>query len=161
MPLANILAAVRTEVAAATDTPASQVHDGVRWAANEAEFRALFRDAGNSRAHAWMVTWDGASEEYVTGSMTNLSRSRHRIRIVGVYALDDPGSGTSMTTEVAFRTIVENVRDQLRGNFTLTSTCEQATAPECTVFEARTIRGVLCHYAEIELEAVERQSYTA
>lgn len=161
MPLATILDAVRTLVAAATDTPASQVHDGVRWAKDEAAFRALFRDSANSRAHAWMVTWDGASEEYVDGSMTNLSRSHHRVRIVGLYAIDDSGAGTSMGSEVAFRTIVENVRDTLRGDFTLTSTCEQATAPECTTFEVRVIRGVTCHFAEIEIDAVERQSYTA
>lgn len=161
MALADILTWVRGEVAAATGTTAAQVHDGIRWAKSEAEFRSLFRVAATGRVHGWMVTWDGADEEYRTGSVTNLSRRTHSIRCVGVYALDDPGSGTTMTSELAFRVVVEAVCDRLRGKFDAGGNAEQVSAPEVAIFEPRTIRGVLVHYTEIVFEVVERKDYTA
>ena len=159
MPVNTIIDAVRTLVAAATGVSSSQVHDGIRHATDEATFRSLFEDAANNVLHGWMVSYGGTAEE-VEGHR-NLNVAEHEIVIIGVYSVDDPGSGTSMTSEVTFRTAVENVRTELRQNITLTSTAMNSDPASVETFEHRVIRGVLVHYVDIRLLARERLQYTA
>jgi len=154
--LNTILAQVRSYVATAVGATVP-VHDGIRWAASESDFRALFRDSVNGRLHGWQVSWGGAEEE--VDGLLNLNLRTHTVIIQGIYAVDDPAVGTSMTSEVAFRGVVESVCTQLRGNFTIAGEAMNATPPEVAAFEPRIIRGVLCHFSEVRFEAIERLSY--
>jgi len=155
--LADILARVRSQVAGAAGVSAAQCHLGIRWADDEATFRALFRDAGNSRLHGWMVTRRSTDEEI--GGLRNLTRRHHRIEVVGLYSVDDSGAGTTMPSESEFTTVVEAVMTALRTDITLNGTAENSGPPDLLAFEHRVVRGVLCHYATIELEATERTTY--
>jgi hypothetical protein len=155
--LADILARVRSQVAGAAGVSAAQCHLGIRWADDEATFRALFRDAGNSRLHGWMVTRRSTDEE-IEG-LRNLTRRHHRIEVVGLYSVDDSGAGTTMPSESEFTTVVEAVMTALRTDITLNGTAENSGPPDLLAFEHRVVRGVLCHYATIELEATERTTY--
>tara|TARA_Y100000310_G_scaffold90136_1_gene87398 strand:+ start:657 stop:1133 length:477 start_codon:yes stop_codon:yes gene_type:complete len=156
MSLNTVLAAVRTLVATGVGGTVT-VHDGVRWARDDVTFRSLMRDATNSRLNAWMVS-HGGTDERVFGQ-NNLNIMEHELICVGLYAVDDPGSGTSMTTELAFRTQLEAVRTQLRQDFT-PSTAFNSSPPRTEVFEVRMFHGHLCHYAEVRFEAEERIQYT-
>lgn len=157
MSLSTILANVRTQLATAIGG-AVIIHDGIRHAPDDATFRALFRDTANSRLNAWMVTHSATDEEF--DGLNSLSIRTHEIVCVGLYALDDPGAGTSMTSEIAFRAQVESVAAQLRQNYTLGGQAMNASPPDTAVFELRMFHSHLCHYAEVRFDALERVSYT-
>ena len=154
MSLAGIITAVAGLVT--TGSGVVNVHNGVRWADQESVFRTLLRDATNGRIHCWFVNRRGETEA-VTGT-NNLTIIEHSVRVEGFYAVDDPGSGTSMTSEVAFRSVHESVLLKLRTSWTLSGS---AMNSKVRVAEEghRVLRGVLCHYIEIEVLAQERTSY--
>ncbi len=62
MSLDAIVAAVRTVVVGAAGVPSATCHDGLRWVAQDADFRALFVDttATPDVIHAWECTGRGA-----------------------------------------------------------------------------------------------------
>ena len=157
MALADILTRIRSQVAGAAGVSAAQAHIGVRWADDESTFRALFRDAGNNRLHGWMVTRRSTDEE-IEG-LRNLTRRHHRFEIIGLYSVDDSGAGTTMPSESEFNLVVEAVMTALRTDITLDGAAENSGPPDLVAFEHRVVRGVLCHYATIELEATERVTY--
>ena len=159
MPLAPILARVRSEVTTAAGVPAAVVHDGRRWVKQASDWIALFSSGG--QLHGWQVSWVGADQE-VEG-VNNLVIRTHSIRIEGVYAVEDDQAGTTAKSELAFRTITEAVLDVLTTDALaaapLNGTCMAAGPPDLVGLEERVVRKHLVHYAEIELEAVERFSY--
>ena len=151
-----IAAAIRTLVATGAGATA-KVHDGVRWAAQESDFRDLHRDATAGRIHAWYVTRRGKTED-VTGT-TNLSILTHDFRVIGFYAVDDSAAGTSAVSENELRPIVDAIETQLRQSFTLSGEAMNS-GPPVTIEEGhRVLHGVLCHYTEIQLLVQERTSY--
>lgn len=157
MSEAAICSAVRGLIATALSSVASQVHDGVRWCSQESEFLSLFRKAADEPVHAWMVTQRGADEDVVgTNNLTIINRN---ITIIGAYTVQDPKTGTSMTSEVAWRGFKGSVEAALRQNYRLSGSAMNS-GPLATVSDAhRMIHGKLCHYVEMVLPVQERVSY--
>lgn len=159
MPISTILSSLRTLVAATTGVPAANVHNGLRWASQESDFRELFVDdsGASDLIHAWMITRRGTSEKIV--GTNNLSIIEHRISVIGVYGLNDATTGTSATSEVAFRTIVDEVLATIRQNYTINGAVMNSGPPFVEIEEHRMFHGKLCHYVEITFAAKERVNY--
>jgi len=156
MSLSAIAANIRGLVATGAGATA-QVHDGVRWASQEADFRALMKDATNDRIHAWFVSRRGKSEEVV--GTTNLSIITHDMRVMGFYAVDDTATGTAAGSENELQPILDAIDAQLRQDYTLSGNAMNSGPPQTVEEGHRTLHGVLCHYTEIQLLVQERTSY--
>jgi len=159
MPIATILARVRSEIATAAEVPAAVVHDGKRYVKQDSEWRTLFSSGG--QLHGWMV-WLEASDQEVEG-VNNLVLRTHLVRIAGLYAVEDDGADNTAKSELRFRTAVEDVLNELTTDCLavqpLNGSCMKAGPPDLVLLEERMVRKHLCHYAEIELEAIERINY--
>jgi len=159
MSLDAIVAAVRTVVVGATGVPSATCHDGLRWVAQDSDFRALFVDttATPDVIHAWQCTRRGAPRSIE--SHQGLSLITHQIVVIGIYSVGDGLTGTSMASENAFRPVKDAVVAALDKNYLLGGACSNSGPPDVIAEEHRMIHGHLCHYVEIALPVEERVSH--
>lgn len=169
MSLGSILARIKTDIGAVTGIAAANVHLGQRlWLPEIVVSSGQDPAATVPRVHLWMVCPSTSDEQ--PHSTSSRLRS-HRIVIRAWYQALDPtmvpdavAVGTSMTTELTFRALVEAVCTKLRNDAHMNGgdVCLHLSPPLVTVFDIRDIEGaedVICHYAEIEVLAEEEMIF--
>jgi len=127
------------------------VHEYERWAVHWDKFLDLYRD-GNGRIHAWTITRVATPSKRDT--MPTLQRM-HKFRIRGIYALDDDGG-----SELVFQDLVEDIQDAFDDEYDLGGHVLNSGPVQVKIVETYRVGGVLCHVAELELEAWERKTYS-
>lgn len=156
MSEAAIITAVRGLVDTAIVAAGVKVHEDIRWTSQDAAFRSMFVDDPNDVLHSWMVASAG-HEERVVGT-NNLTIITHQLKIFGLYAVKDAGTGTIPTSTAAWRAAKAAVLDKLRKNWTLSGTAMNS-GPLSSDEGHRAFHGKLVHWVEIDLPAQERVSY--
>ncbi len=125
------------------------VHDYQRWDVEADNFQTLYVSGG--RIHVWSITRDQSTE----GEEAQQQHVRtHRIRITGVYSLDD-----SDATEKTFSDLMETICDTLRQNNDLNDAAESSGPPQVTRDDHTRFAGTLCHFGEITLEVREDRTF--
>ena len=149
-----------------------RVHLYQRYAADLAKYLDFFRwtaPDGRSQVRGWVLTREAAREGLGSAASSQpggfvpagVNRRAHTFLLFGVMGLED-GTGS----ELAFQDLVEAVCDRFRDNRALrlldaqgaprVATLERLQPPRVDAVEARRFGAVLCHAAEIRIEAVER-----
>ena len=144
-------AAIKTALTAAVSAVSSTgvVYPRKRWAPDWKSFIEVFRDPDDhDRINGWCVSRMASPETYL---QNRESERKHRFLIRGYYGLCDADD-----TETIFDGIVEDVCDALRGNYDLGGACEMLYAPTTLKIEERRFGSILCHVADIQIEAQER-----
>ena len=161
-----IVARVQLAVASVSGIDTDQVHDGERDLQSRATWQALGWDASYHRPSGWYVErLDSSGENSGLASSTSHLRLRtHRLQIVGWLGIDDPQTGTTATSSTTWRQRVEDVctaiREDLYTSAPLGGTAIGGDPPQVITSELRDLRGVTCHYAEIEMTAIERIAWS-
>ena len=121
------------------------VHGYERFATDLPALRALYGD--NGKLHGWSITRDRTTALYRTNTQTE---RRHRFVIRGYYALDD-----SAASEQTFQDLIEAIEAAIRNDDTLGGTAEVAGPLQVQQVGPVMFAGVLCHTAELVIEAQE------
>ncbi len=161
----DIGAAVAAEIEAVEN--AGRVHLYQRTAADMAKYIGLFRweaPDGGDQIRGWIVTRERVSEALggfgasAPGGLipAGVNRRAHTFLLAGIMGLKDGAA-----SELVFQDLIEAVCDRFRSNDALrlrskVPTLERLQPPQVDVIEPRAFGGVLCHYAEIRLQAFER-----
>jgi len=128
------------------------VHDYERWAADWSNILDYFKTEISSEEviRGWTITCESFTQTLEQFNRGYLRHYTYKIR--GYFGVDD--AAESEKTAVA---IVEDVVEALDADDTLhdPDTYYKMFPVDCTIFEARTFAGVLCHYAEVTLEIEE------
>ncbi|OGL68814.1 MAG: hypothetical protein A3J27_12115 [Candidatus Tectomicrobia bacterium RIFCSPLOWO2_12_FULL_69_37] len=161
---------IAAELEAVADV--GRVHLYQRYAADLSKYLDFFRWAapdGRSQIRGWVVTRESAREALGSAASSQpggfvpagVNRRVHTFLLFGVMGLED---GTQ--SEVAFQDLVEAVCDRFRDNRALrllgpegeprAATLERLQPPRVDSVEVRRFGAVLCHAAEVRVEAVER-----
>jgi len=127
------------------------VHAYERWAADWTAYLSFFKTEEN-KINGWTVSRRKTESDRDT--MPTLNR-RHRFIMRGYYGLKD-----SAATEHTFQALVEAVQDAFEDQYLLNGTVINSGPVQVQVFENRMFGNVLCHYAELELIAEERVTYS-
>ena len=151
---------------------AGRVHVYQRWSADLGKYLDLFRweaSDGLAQIRGWVLTRERAGEEAASigssasGGFTpaGLVRRTHTFLLFGIMSAED-----AVGSEVAFQDLLEDICDRFRNNKTLrlldesgaprVRSLERLQPPQVDLIELRTFGSVLCHYAEIRLQAIER-----
>jgi len=133
--------AVYNAVVAADST--AKIYDYERFSNDYTDFLSLF--SNGSVIYGWIVVYGGQSRERV--SFDGKIETVTKWKIIGLMSVDD-----SAASEKTFTGKIETVMDAVDG----VSGFWHVRASNNTVAEMRVIGSVLCHYAEIELEIMER-----
>lgn len=162
--------AISSEVSAVAG--AGRVHAYQRWSADLGKYLDLFRweaGGGVGQIRGWALTRERAREEAASlgagapGGFVpaGLHRRVHTFLLFGIMGAHD-ASGS----ELAFQDVVEEICDRFRRHEALrlldasgaprVRSLERLQPPQVDVIEMRTFGGVLCHYAEIRIQAIER-----
>ena len=149
MSLSAIREQVKTAISAAD--PKAIVHDYQRWALLESSKHNLFKDE-DGRLHTWMITRIKAPEK---DSDSTVNTRSHGIKIIGAYSVNDEDG-----SEIVFQALIEDVCDGLRAAYQLNGTAHHTSPPSVAVIDYRRFGGVLCHYAEITMEAEELKAWS-
>lgn len=145
--------AIRTEIYNILSGVASigKVYDYERWTKDWKAFIDLFKDS-TGKILGWEISRGKAGEEKITiGIGNNEDERAHTYIIRGYMAIDD-----SEATEKTFNALIEAAATAFRAKRTLNESAEDNQGLQCDVIDARTFGGVLCHYAELRLVAIER-----
>jgi hypothetical protein len=121
------------------------VHGFERYATQADALRALFVTGG--RLHGWTLTRDRTTATYRTNTQTE---RRHHFVLRGYYALDD-----SAASETTFQSLIESIEEVFRTDDTLGGTAEVAGPMQVVSVGHGLFAGVLCHFAELTIEAQE------
>jgi len=148
MPLADIRSTIAADVAAVVNPCGGNVHTYQRWAVEWSRLLALFRGDGD-RVHAWMVS---RSATQVERDNFPTIRRLHRMTLTGIYGLRDEDA-----TELTWQDLIEDVCTALDNDPTLGDTVLTSGPAQVVRVDARMFGKVLCHYAELTLEAHERR----
>lgn len=149
-------ARIKALIIATTGIAADQVHNGLRQLDDPGLWHSHFTDDATGLIHGYEIARESTpDEDYETLTM-HMHRRRHAFLVRGYGQVNDPQTGTEMTSELAFEALVELLCHQIREDYTLAGTVENTTPPLVTTFEVRKINGEPVHYCEIRFEAVER-----
>jgi hypothetical protein len=122
-----------------------RIHDYERYATRPEALKALFVQGG--KLHGWTITREKTPAVY----RMNLHTERHhRFVLRGYYALDDGAA-----SEKTFQDLLEAIEVAFRSNVTLNDTAELAGPLQVERVTPVLFAGVLCHFAELSLEAQE------
>jgi hypothetical protein len=116
-----------------------------RFASDLSALRALY--ATNGTLHGWNVTRASTAAIWLTNTST---QRRHRFVIRGYYALDDTAA-----SEQTFQGLIEAIEAAVRNDDTLGGTAEIAGPLQVQQVGPVMFAGVLCHQAELVIEAQE------
>ena len=162
--------AISSEISSVAE--AGRVHSYQRWSADLGKYLDLFRweaSDGLAQIRGWVLTRERAGEEAASigssaaGGFTpvGLVRRTHTFLLFGIMSAED-----AVGSEVAFQDLLEDICDRFRDNKTLrlldesgaprVRSLERLQPPQVDMIELRTFGSVLCHYAEIRLQAIER-----
>lgn len=130
-----------------------KVHDGIRELADKSSYVACLMPVGGSRIHGWFVTRVASPQEIVNDG---LHIRQHDISITGYYGIYDKQNGTSATSEVTWRGIVETVCQALRANPQLGGLVQDSSPPVVTTDGRATEYEFRVHQTEIRLSIFER-----
>ncbi|MDA1001506.1 MAG: hypothetical protein O2807_13445 [bacterium] len=145
---------------------AGQVHTYQRWAADLGKYLHLFRweaPDGKDQIRGWMVTREKVREE--PGSFAGsgggflpagVNRRTHTFLLFGLMSAEDAAG-----SELIFQDLIEALCDRFRDPGALrlrgrVPTLERLAPPAVDAIELRAFGGVLCHIAEIRIQAIER-----
>ncbi len=162
--------AIAAEVAAIPE--AGRVHAYQRWAADLGRYLDLFRweaPDGQDQIRGWVLTRERAREEL--GSIRSqlpggflpagLNRRVHTFLLFGIMGVED-GAGSELTFQDLIEAVCDRFRDEgalrLRGagGAPKVPSLERLAPPQVDAIELRTFGSVLCHTAEIRIQAIER-----
>jgi len=127
------------------------VHEYERWSNTWENFLEHFKDS-NDRINGWTITRRATPAERRT--MPIVTR-RHEFVIRGIYGLNDADE-----SELTFQDLVEAIQDAFEDQYNLGGYVENSGPLQVNVVEPRMFGKVLCHYAELTYEAVERCTYS-
>ena len=126
------------------------VHQYQRWSATWEKFLDLFKDT-DGRINGCIIS--RRETPTIRDNMPTIER-RHVFLFRFVYALKD-----AEASELEFQNIVERIQDAFDSQYLLGNTVINSGPVQVNLVEIRLFGGVLCHYAELTLEAVERVEY--
>jgi len=126
------------------------VHEYDRYAVEMNKFLALFKDS-NDRIHGWTITRQATAVS--RDNIPTMERA-HKFLLRGYYGLNDPSG-----TELVFQEEIERIQDAFRSNHSLNGTVIDSGPVQVDRVEIRKFGTVLCHYAELVIEARERVFY--
>ncbi len=157
--------AIAAEMAAIEN--AGRLHTYQRWAADIGRYLDLFRwraGDGKDQIRGWLLTRESAREELGSfassspGGFTpaGVNRRTHTFLLFGILSLEDDAA-----SEIVFQDLLESVCDRFRGSEALrlrgrVPSLERITTPQGDLIELRTFGSVLCHTAEVRIQAIER-----
>ena len=162
--------AIAAELEAVEDI--GRVHLYQRYAADLSKYLDFFRWAapdGRSQIRGWVVTRESAREGLGSAASSQpggfvpagVNRRAHTFLLFGVMGLEDEAQ-----SETIFQDLVEAVCDRFRDNRALrlldpegnpkVATLERLQPPRLDSVEVRRFGAVLCHAAEVRVEAIER-----
>lgn len=124
------------------------VHDYERWASNWKDLLTLYQS--NGKLNGWSISRRSTAAEWVC--MPEVDR-RHNFVITGIYSLDD-----SAASEKTFQDLIEGIEEKIRNDHTLGDTCVAAGPLQVETVEVRMFGSVLCHYCELSLAALEKET---
>ncbi len=161
--------AIAAEVSAVTNV--GRLHKYQRWAPDLGRYIEHFKwDApdGKDQIRGWLLTRESAREEL--GSFASsapggfvpagINRRVHTFLLFGLMSLQD-----KTASETTFQDLIEDVCDRFRTNSALTlggavASLERITPPQVDRIDLRVFGSVLCHTAEIRIQAIERIART-
>lgn len=147
MPYAAIRDAIVTILQGVSGV--ENVYGYERYSADLSGLRALYNGTGT--LHGWNVTRERTPATYRTNTQTE---RRHRFILRGYYALDDAAA-----SEQTFQELVEAIEAVFRDADTLAGTAEVAGPLQVERVVPVMFAGVLCHHAELSIEAQELVSF--
>lgn len=127
------------------------VHQYQRWVSTWEKLLDLFQDA-EGRINACMITRQKTAAERQTMPLVN---REHTFIIKWVYGLKD-----SAASELVFQDLLEAAQDQFENEYSLGGFVLNSGPLQINIVENRMFGKVLCHYAETELPATERKTYS-
>lgn len=132
----------------------ANVKSGCRLALDWGTFVAQFRqiDSPDQRVNGWTVQWAGMAEERISSAE---NKATHRFLIKGYYSLRPYDATESTTSEEEFDAIIAGIGDGIRATHTITGTTDLSQPIQMPVKREVEFAGVLVHYCELTLEAVE------
>lgn len=149
-----------------------RVHLYQRYAADLAKYLDFFRWAapdGRSQIRGWVLTREAAREGLGSAGSSQaggfvpagMNRRVHTFLLFGAMGLEDEAG-----SESAFQDLIEAICDRFRDNRALrlldgagaptVATLERLQPPRVDAVDVRRFGAVLCHAAEIRIEAIER-----
>lgn len=152
MSVAEITTAIKTTIESVVGI--GPVHVYERWSRSYGRFFELMRD-NNGLVNGWMISRKSTQE--IMGLMGGINDRYHRFEIRGIYALDDENA-----SESAFQSLVENICDAFRPDYTLGGVCQstisqsgsagiQVAEIDVTDFESET----LYHVCTLVLDVIQ------
>lgn len=147
MTLSEMRAALKTRLESVSGI--GKVYDYYRLVVHDREVRSDLVPAGTSKLHAWFLTLaddDAFTEVRRPG---NCSRVTGRWWMHGFYALDEAGA-----SEKDFETVLQAIITAFRAQPHLTSATIDSGPLRIKESGYRKLSGVLCHYAQLEIEVV-------
>lgn len=151
------LAAIRTQLKTVVEgvTNIGKVHDYERWAAEWSKVLDVFKVTigGEERIQGWTITREATP---ATDFAMTTQESRRHVMVLRAYrVLND-----TKESEKEFQDLIETVCTALRGQRLgkLNGTVTKLFPAQVRIVEHRDLGGVLVHYAEIAVEAMEVQN---
>ena len=155
MAYSGILAEIKSTIEGVTGV--EKVHDYLRWAKHWNDFLTLLQDSSDV-IHGYMIGRIAAPSRQVTMGEKEVA---HVFQIVGLYGLQD-----SAASEKTFQAVLDLIVDAFDANDNLSGECDtlypdwgpmaDAAGLQISLVENRMFGSVLCHYAELRLQVVER-----
>jgi hypothetical protein len=147
------VAAIRAQIATImrSDAEIEIVHEYDRFSKDWPKFLALFADAAG-KIHGYSITRRATPSR--RDNVPTIQRA-HQFLIRGYMGLND-----AEATELAFQDEIEAIQTAFDSNNTLNGTVLDADPLQVKIVENRVFGNVLCHYAELTIEARERVRYT-
>jgi len=129
------------------------VHEYQRWAATWEKFLDHFKDADN-KINGCCIS--RAATPAFRKTMPTIERE-HKYMIRCYYGLNDAAG-----SELIFQALVEGIQNEFDSgsNYSLGGYVLNSGPLQVRIIEPRMFGGVLCHFAELELPATERVTYS-
>ncbi len=135
------------------------VHDRQRYNSNWDKYLEQFAGTFTNvkQIRGWWVTWDGVPEVDGEAAAMGVAAETYAYTIRGIQGMDD-GAGTEKT----FCDLVENVKNAIRDrkDVGIAAVVDYSVRVTIPVLQLRQFGSVLCHYAEIKVEADVRSEVT-
>ena len=128
------------------------VHDYVRWSSDWKKFLDLYKDA-DGKINGWHITRTATPSK--RDNLPTIQRT-HTFIFRGIYGLQD-----DVASEIAFQAVVEKIQDAFDSEYNLGGHALNSGPAQVNIVEPRMFGPVLCHYAKLTLEVIERVRYSA
>jgi len=146
---------IRTEIKSVVENidDIGLCYDYERWVSDWSAFLDVFKTSvsGSDVVRIWTIGVQSIVPQHLTfGRQRKLQRT-YTYKVRGYFGVDD-----SVESEKTAIAIAEDVMEALEERFHTNEYGEDARPAEITVFEPVQFGDVLCHYAEITLEILEK-----